>query len=465
MLLEGTVLKSFPDKNKSIIQLDKGQVIVETRKPLTPGHSFSARVEKVSSQPILKIVSQDTQPVSEILQLDPKTKNISKQTSDITSLKTEYKEHVSRQLTLSDIKKLNLATGQSAEAKVTHIYDRTTAIATIRDKEVIVHFKAVAPPKPGTIVKLTIEPYKQNFRLVTKDKTDFVRSVEVTHIKPLLALKEPFGEMVQKLDSLVTSIVPVKIINTQTDLIGRLIKTLNLLKPQPELIPDSALLKKQVEFSGINYESKVRKVFDGKSTFQIPPNLGRDLKGQLLELVNAIRALEEDRGTLPNQRRQLTDIVQTIRRAIDNIELQQLTNQFTRQENQPIVLQIPNPFIGDKKSIKLYLRKLDDETADRKNEEKEGVLLVFLLDLSVLGNLRVDARLNKAIISLRISVESQAIAQFIDVNLEDFHSRLTDLGFQSEVTCCVTKNVEHEFDNELNQLLINDCERLVDLTT
>ena len=62
-------------------------------------------------------------------------------------------------------------------------------------------------------------------------------------------------------------------------------------------------------------------------------------------------------------------------------------------------------------------------------------------------------------------MESQAIAQFIDLNLEDFHSRLTDLGFQSEVTCCVTKNVEHEFENELNQLLINDCERLVDLTT
>ena len=129
------------------------------------------------------------------------------------------------------------------------------------------------------------------------------------------------------------------------------------------------------------------------------------------------------------------------------------------------MLQIPNPFIGEKKSIKLYLRKSDDETVDRKNGEKEGVLLVFLLDLSALGNLRVDARLNKEVISVRINVENQAIAQYIDANLKDFHSRMTSLGFQSDVTCCVTKNIEHEFENELNQLLINDCERLVDLTT
>ena len=73
--------------------------------------------------------------------------------------------------------------------------------------------------------------------------------------------------------------------------------------------------------------------------------------------------------------------------------------------------------------------------------------------------------MNKESIFVRINVENQVIAQFIDANLKEFHTCLTNLGFQVEATCCVAKNIEPEFENELNQLLINDCERLVDLTT
>ena len=82
-----------------------------------------------------------------------------------------------------------------------------------------------------------------------------------------------------------------------------------------------------------------------------------------------------------------------------------------------------------------------------------------------MGNLRVDARLNKEMVSVRINAENQTIVQFIDANLEDIYSRLTNLGLQSEITCGVTKSIDHEFENELNQLLINDCKNLVDITT
>ena len=172
MLFEGTVLKSFPDKNKAIIQLDKRQVIVETRQPLTPGNSFSARVEKTSPQTWLTIITQNTQQVTESPQFETKAQLPDKQYSDITNLKTHYQRAVPGQLTSSDIQNLNLTIGQSTEAKIIHISSRTTAIATIRDKEVTFHFKAGAPPKPGTIVKLTVEPFKQNLQVVAQ-KCDF----------------------------------------------------------------------------------------------------------------------------------------------------------------------------------------------------------------------------------------------------------------------------------------------------
>ena len=45
-LFQATVLESLPEKNKAIIKIFNKRVMVETRHPLTPGHSFSARVYK-----------------------------------------------------------------------------------------------------------------------------------------------------------------------------------------------------------------------------------------------------------------------------------------------------------------------------------------------------------------------------------------------------------------------------------
>ena len=53
----------------------------------------------------------------------------------------------------------------------------------------------------------------------------------------------------------------------------------------------------------------------------------------------------------------------------------------------------------------------------------------------------------------------------IEEYLKDFHFRLMDLGFQVDVACCVSNNIEPDFESELNQLLIDDCQQLVDLTT
>jgi hypothetical protein len=93
------------------------------------------------------------------------------------------------------------------------------------------------------------------------------------------------------------------------------------------------------------------------------------------------------------------------------------------------------------------------------------VVLVFLLELSALGNLRVDAKINKESISVRIDVEDKNVAQFIDCNLKDFCSCLGDMGFDVNASCCVVRDIDGELDKQLNQLLICDSDRLVDLTT
>ena len=150
---------------------------------------------------------------------------------------------------------------------------------------------------------------------------------------------------------------------------------------------------------------------------------------------------------------------------MENIELHQLTNQLARQENQSVLLQIPNPYGQGNPAIKLYVRPSGDEESGKKGAGKKSYNLVFFLDLSMLGNLRVDSQVSQTQLSVKMKVENQSIADFIESRTEEFNSRLADLGFQADLTCCVEDKIELDFENELSAILFQDEARLVDVTT
>ena len=481
-LFQVTVLESLPDKNKAIIKIFNKRIMVETRHPLAPGHSFSARVYKPSPELPLQIKIIDSQAASPSPSFEDKAKISGKNFSNIsTSQALDKKSNlasnlngtlskssniISRELSAREIANMNLSSGQSIKATVIEVSEKNNIVIKFENKLISAYFSSVLP-KTGENVSLVVTPHEDGFRLVVQpDSTP--KLVDIFKIKSLLPFKEPFGEMLEKLDILVNSSEVIKNLSTQTGLVGRLAKTLNLLKtPYPvQNFPSqgSAQLKQQIDLSGINYEPKVRNIFQGKEPFKVPLNVKIDLKGQLINLLELIEVRSIEKDTSVSQRRQFMEVVKVLHRAIENIELQQLTNQFARQENQSILLQIPDPFmIG--KTVKLYLRRPEDEGKGKGNKNSDNVLLVFLLELSALGNLRVDAKMNNESISVRIDVENQNVAQFIDGNLKDFCSCLGDLGFEVNASCCVVRNLDGEFDNQLNQFLIGDSDRLVDLTT
>jgi len=361
---------------------------------------------------------------------------------------------------------MNLSSGQSIKATVIDVSEKNNIVVKFENKLITAYFSSVLP-KTGENVSLVVTPYGDGFRLVVQpDSTP--KLVDIFKIKSLLPFKEPFGEMLEKLDILVNSSEVIKNLSTKTSLVGRLAKTLNLLKtPSPvQNFPSqgSAQLKQQIDLSGINYEPKVKNIFHGKEPFDVPLNVKIDLKGQLIKLLDLIEIRSVEKNTSVSQRRQFMEVVKVLHRAIENIELQQLTNQFARQENQPILLQIPDPFMMGK-TVNLYLRRPEDEGKGKGNKNNDDVLLVFLLELSALGNLRVDAKMNKESISVRIDVENKNVAQFIDGNLKDFCSRLGDLGFDVNASCCVVSTIDGKLEKQLDQLLICDSDRLVDLTT
>jgi len=479
-LFQATILESFPEKNRALIKIFNKQIMVETKNHLIPGDTFSARVIKPSPELSLQIMIVSTHSTPAVSILEDKTEISFKKLSSISTSSVIDKKIISdsnysivdpnntniiSELSARAIKKMNLSSGQVIKATIVDSQTNNTVVKF--ENRLIRAYSFSEPPNLGEKISLIVTPYLDRFKLVSQDDRAS-KLVDIFKIKSLLPYKESFGVMVQKLDILLNSSEVIKSLRAETGLVPRLIKTLNLLKApffeQDLTSQGSTLVKQQIDLSGINYESKVKNALEGKELLDVPTNVKNDLKGQLINLLKLLEIRIGGNETSAIQRYQLLKVIKVLMRAVDNIELQQLTNQLSRQENQPITLQIPDPFmIG--KTINLYIRQSEDKSKNKENKENKSVLLVFFLELSALGNLRVDAKINNQAISLRIDVENSNIAKFVENSLKDFCSSLDDLGFEVNASCGVVANIDKELESKLNPLLISETNRLVDLRT
>ena len=479
-LFQATILESFPEKNRALIKIFNKQIMVETKNHLIPGDTFSARVIKPSPELSLQIMIVSTHSTPAVSILEDKTEISFKKLSSISTSSVIDKKIISdsnysivdpnntniiSELSARAIKRMNLSSGQVIKATILDSQINNTVVKF--ENRLIRAYNFSEPPNLGEKISLIVTPYLDRFKLVSQDDRAS-KLVDIFKIKSLLPYKESFGVMVQKLDILLNSSEVIKSLRAETGLVPRLIKTLNLLKApffeQDLTSQGSTLVKQQIDLSGINYESKVKNALEGKELLDVPTNVKNDLKGQLINLLKLLEIRIGGNETSAIQRYQLLKVIKVLMRAVDNIELQQLTNQLSRQENQPITLQIPDPFmIG--KTINLYIRQSEDKSKNKENKENKSVLLVFFLELSALGNLRVDAKINNQAISLRIDVENSNIAKFVENSLKDFCSSLDDLGFEVNASCGVVANIDKELESKLNPLLISETNRLVDLRT
>ena len=294
-----------------------------------------------------------------------------------------------------------------------------------------------------------------------------IKQMDAGMIKPYLPARQPFGEMITKLANVFGEISSnSEFFKLDPRKLSQLNQTLQLLSPGSGKTANAQLLKDQVNASGINYEARVKQFLEQGVNQGKAMELSGDLKGQLLDMIQKLEdQVNQAKGFSSTQLQTLKEHAQVFRQAIENIELHQLTNQMARQENQSVLLQIPNPYGQGNPAIKLYVRSSGDEESGKKGAAKKSYNLVFFLDMSVLGNLRVDSRFSQTQLSVKMQVENQAIADFINSRAEEFNSQLADLGFQAELTCCVEDKIESDLENELPSILFQDEARLVDVTT
>jgi hypothetical protein len=269
-------------------------------------------------------------------------------------------------------------------------------------------------------------------------------------------------------------------------LLHRLQETLTALLPLQEEPPDAASLRAQVDRSGINYEAKVQEVLTKQASPVEQAALANDLKGQLLELLHKLdqrpspaASLQHDApmGSREPGQPALTQVIREgtrsgdivdlrehVQQALRNIEFQQLSNLFAHQQHQPLLLQFAHPAFPAAHTAKLYFR-VDTREQDAQQDAQQNYTLVFLLDFSALGPVRVDATVRGAYVSTTISTTDEAVADFITAQTPDLTARLHALGFQAEVRCSAQVQVSLDVDDSLTRLLVAEPSRLVDVKT
>ena len=447
-------------EGKGIFSLEGNKVVVElpnaisfkkqreqsTRVPLVKGQLIRVRVESSWPKPTLKIIPP---PIHRDQPKNPETKTVL----------THQAKSISKLSRIESYSQKPESPKHEVRALITSIIDSKTIMIDTGSRSIVMPVENSELLKPGTEVSISFDKIDkgQSPRLVNANTTS-IKRVDLKTIIPYLSSRMPIAQMASLLvDEILLSPV-MQELNVKLDVVTRLRDTLNLLIPREGETPSEGKIRQQVESSGVNYEAKVRQALE--LGLPIPKGLASDLKGLLLELYQtADKVSQSVKNPGP-----LADFRQTVKFAIDNIELNQLSSQISKQESQPLVIQIPNPLISGNKTIQLYIRKdsSGEEASDKNKTNSHNV--AFFLELSCLGKIKINAQIGQERLSVKIDVESESIASFVSEKAQNFKKKMGEHNIETSVECCAIDKVKPLKDN-LIELLISHKTSLVNIKT
>jgi hypothetical protein len=421
-------------------------VYVKSEYTFKPGQKIYARVEKVNPEPILKLVP----PLQQKVQEEGYTTNLSRK------VKPEV-------LKFEKFSELKLPPDRIVQVSVNRVVDANTFLVQFEDQEIHVKTENAKFYRPDTTIRIEFQKTDSRFKSVFFDSPVNPGTVDLELIKPYLPSRTPLGKLVGELTRDILDSPILKELKIQPQLLEKLRETLQVLTPKLGVIPNEVKIKEQVEKSGIRYEAKVKQFLAQTENPKMKLELAKDLKGQLLDLLQvtekSIKNLSEQ-----NQRRQISDFQQRVKVSIDSIELNQLSSRVATQENQPLVLQIPNPLSPSEKSINLFIYEDSEGGQDGKKGDKEVYNIAFLLNLSALGNIKINAKVGPKSLAVRMEVEQDDVSDFIRNNSPEFEQHMEKKDLNTTVECLTREEVTPIKDN-LIELLVSQNTSLLSVKT
>lgn len=316
--------------------------------------------------------------------------------------------------------------------------------------------------RSGDPVVITPRPVENGFVLEARPVDQMIRPVTPSLLKPLMTARQPMDEMVAALKQAVRHPPVLQELKIDPELVSKLRDTLRLLSPSAEKTVEAPRMQEMVDRSGVQYESKVSNLLLQEGRGDRSHRLQYDLKGQLMEFASRLEEAAQKPGAFS---RPLQEILQTIHRSVQNIEFHQLSHQFSKQEQLPQLLPLPQSWFDDGSQVKIYVRREGEGESGGPDKKRETFNLVFLLDMTALGPLRVDARVRPQGLSVSIEAENPAVVAFLQAHIPDMETRMQEMGLPANITATLKEKVDRDLPDLLTQWVIQEPTRLVDIET
>ena len=458
-LLQGEIIKFLPE-GKATVSIAGQKVVAElpsiknqdnsaTLKPeysFKPGQKIYALVEKDNPETVLKLV--------------PRTQQKAQEEGYTTNLSRRIKPETLKYVKFSELKH---TPDRILQVNVNRIVDVNTLSVQFEDQEFLVKTENAKLYRPDNAIRIQFKKTAIGFKPVFLDPLVKPGSVNLELIKSYLPSRTPLGKLVGELTRDILGSPVLKELQIQPQLLEKLRETLQFLTPKPGIIPGEAEIEEQVEKSGVRYEAKVKNFLTQTEDSKVRLELASDLKGQLLDLLQvtekSIKNLSKQ-----NQSQQISDFQQRVKVSVDSIELNQLSSRVSTQENQPLVLQIPNPLNPGDNTINLFIREDSEGGEDGKKNNKENYNMAFFLNLSALGNIKINAKVGPESLAIRMELEQADVTDFIRNNSAKFEQRMEKKDLNTTVECFTREEVSPIKDN-LIELLVSQNTSLLSVKT
>ncbi len=461
-VVSGKVLGQLAS-GKSLVELGGHRAAVQFNTPHSQGQVFQAKVEQLLPTPVFKILTSNTGQASARNAGDnPGVSNTVLRSDQVrVSEASQRTLPTPRIYSLNEITKLGLQKGQEAQAQVRSITDNTFVQARINNQDVSLVHPRAGSLKEGSPLTIRAEPRGDGFTLSASGAEKNNPALKL--LQSLLPDRQSLPQIIKNFETEFARFTENNANTIPKLLKGRLQESLQVLKTSSGELLDTGKLQENVARTGASYEARLKQFLESPTNAGFRNALTQDFKGQLQELS---KVLEQQFG--PGFKGGDT-VAQTLGRqtqaVIQNLDIHQLTQVVARQENHPMTLLIPNMLEHQGRPIKVFYR---EEDGGGKNKVKEGnnpYTLVFFLELSRLGNVRLDARVQEEKLGLNIAVENPEVLNFIESGFSVFKEHLDELGFESEITGAVNPEKVQETIEEFPEPVLMNLNSLVDLRT
>ncbi|QPJ63339.1 MAG: hypothetical protein G3M70_16225 [Candidatus Nitronauta litoralis] len=460
-VVSGKVIDQL-SSGKNLVELNGHRAAVEFNQPQSPGRSFQVRVEQLSPTPIFKLlegtVKQKNQNPSAI-------KGSSKASAGLldhvkvsnASQKTLPSPPV---YSLKEISAFGLTPDNQVPGRLNLVIDSNTVQVSLRGREVTL-FHSNTALLEGTELSIKAEPKGDGFILAVRGSENQNPALKL--LQSLLPGRQPLTQLIKDFEGAFFRLSESEAKTIPNELKSRLQETLNVLKAVQSEPVEAKAIRENIARTGASFESRLSRFLENPTGSGLKQAVTQDFKGQLQELSRVLEkrfgaGIKTGDGTFQSLGRQTQAIIQ-------NLDIHQLTQVVARQENHPMSLMIPNMLEPQGRPIKVFYREDGDDPKSNKTEGKKKYTLVFFLELSQLGNVRLDARVQNKTLGLNVAVENEEVLGFVKDGFEIFQKQLKEMGFESEINGQVNPEKIQEPIDELPEGVFKSLSSLVDVRT